>query len=125
MKQARRKDQTNENRLAPARRTRPALAPPEDLDAATFRLVSDEYLVLTFRSPVDLERFAKESALTPSEKAICTLVLRGHTNREIARSRGTSVGTIANQLSAIYRKLGVRSRGALGVIRPSPTKVRP
>ena len=52
--------------------------------------------------------------LTSSECAVLTLVLGGHSNAEVARVRGTSVRTIANQLAAIYQKLGVGSRRELG-----------
>jgi DNA-binding CsgD family transcriptional regulator len=39
--------------------------------------------------------------------------LRGASNQDIARTRGVSVRTVANQLAAVYRKLGVRSRAEL------------
>ena len=40
-------------------------------------------------------------------------VFRGASNAEIARHRGASVKTIANQLDTIYRKLAVTSRAEL------------
>jgi DNA-binding NarL/FixJ family response regulator len=48
--------------------------------------------------------------LTKAEKAVAALVLEGFSNREIARERGTSVRTIANQVAAIFRKLKVAAR---------------
>lgn len=32
----------------------------------------------------------------------------GHSNAEIARARGTSARTVANQLAGLFRKLGVQ-----------------
>jgi two-component system nitrate/nitrite response regulator NarL len=44
------------------------------------------------------------------EREIAGMVMRGLSNREIAAARGTSENTVANQLKAIFRKLGVASR---------------
>jgi len=51
--------------------------------------------------------------LTPSERDIVMRLFEGTSNREIARARGTSERTVANQLRCIYRKLGVFSRSEL------------
>jgi DNA-binding CsgD family transcriptional regulator len=56
---------------------------------------------------------ALPAALTPGERDIVTRLIEGASNREIARSRGTSERTVANQLKRIYRKLGVFSRAEL------------
>jgi DNA-binding NarL/FixJ family response regulator len=48
--------------------------------------------------------------LTRAEKDVAALVLEGMSNREIAKVRGTSVRTIANQVAAIFRKLKVTAR---------------
>jgi DNA-binding CsgD family transcriptional regulator len=53
------------------------------------------------------------STLTSTERAIVDLVLRGLPNQAIARMRGVSLGTVANQLTNVYRKLGVGSRREL------------
>ena len=50
------------------------------------------------------------ASLTPAERAIVRLVIAGQSNKEIAAHRGVSVKTVANQLAAIYDKLGVCSR---------------
>ena len=47
---------------------------------------------------------------TPAERAVTSLLLRGLSNAEIAAERGTSERTVANQIAAIFRKLGVCSR---------------
>lgn len=51
-----------------------------------------------------------DNGLTDAELAIAPLVAQGCTNEEIARVRGTAPRTVANQLAALYRKLGVTSR---------------
>src|SRR5690606_14771486 len=51
--------------------------------------------------------------LAAAERAVVELVLEGLGNAEIAGRRGVSVRTIANQLTKIYRKVGVRDRHEL------------
>ena len=51
--------------------------------------------------------------LTRTEGTIMRLILNGYSNSDIARARGKSVSTVANQAYAIYRKLGVNSRREL------------
>jgi DNA-binding CsgD family transcriptional regulator len=51
--------------------------------------------------------------LTESERAVARALLTGCSNAEIARARGTSRKTISNQLSMMYRKLGVENRERL------------
>jgi DNA-binding NarL/FixJ family response regulator len=41
------------------------------------------------------------------------LLIAGSTNRDIAMRRATSARTVANQVQAIFRKYGVRSRSEL------------
>lgn len=48
--------------------------------------------------------------LTIAEKDVAARVLEGFSNRDIARMRGTSVRTIANQVASIFRKLKVTAR---------------
>ena len=50
------------------------------------------------------------SALTPAERAVADGLLRGLSDREIAEARNCSRHTVAKHVTAIYRKLGVRSR---------------
>jgi DNA-binding CsgD family transcriptional regulator len=58
------------------------------------------------------------AALTPAESEVAALVLEARSNAEIARVRGASERTVANQVSSIFRKLGVRSRLELIVRAP-------
>ena len=48
--------------------------------------------------------------LTPAELEVARALARGASNATIARERGTSVHTVANQVASILRKLGVASR---------------
>lgn len=45
------------------------------------------------------------------------LVCAGHTNKEVAQALFLSVHTVEDNLSRIYRKLGVRSRTELAAAR--------
>lgn len=54
-----------------------------------------------------------QKELTHSEFLVARLAIEGKTHAEISRIRRTSKRTIANQLAAIFRKLGVSGRGEL------------
>ena len=51
--------------------------------------------------------------LPPAELAVVRGLLEGRNHREIATNRGTSTRTVANQLAAAFRRLGVSGRGSL------------
>jgi DNA-binding NarL/FixJ family response regulator len=53
------------------------------------------------------------SRLTRGEAEVLRMTIEGKTHLEIARDRGRSRRTVANQLAAIFRKLGVSGRAAL------------
>lgn len=55
-------------------------------------------------------------ALTDAEHEVARDAIDGLSNAEIARRRGRSARTIANQLASIYRKLGVTSRCELAAL---------
>ncbi len=55
-------------------------------------------------------------ALTDAEYDVARDAIEGFSNAEIARRRGRSARTVANQLASIYRKLGVTSRAELAAI---------
>jgi DNA-binding CsgD family transcriptional regulator len=51
--------------------------------------------------------------LTPAEREVALLLLKGLTHREIAEARRTTETTIRQQALAVYRKSGLRSRAEL------------
>ena len=60
-----------------------------------------------------VEGLGLDPRLTSAERQVVTGVLNGRTNAAIAMARRTSSRTVANQLAAVYRKLGVSSRWEL------------
>ncbi len=54
--------------------------------------------------------------LTATELKVARAAMAGASNAEIARQRGCSARTVANQLASAYRKLGVTSRLELVVV---------
>jgi DNA-binding CsgD family transcriptional regulator len=83
--------------------------PPSGLRAYRFLFKEDQYLVLSF--PVAAASLPEQ--LTDAERVVLREVLAGKSNAEIAHARGTSPRTVANQISSLYRKLGVASRAEL------------
>lgn len=61
--------------------------------------------------------------LSAAESKIVHEVLAGRRNKEIARGRGTSVRTVANQIGRAFRKLGVGSRAELCALAAAPVPV--
>jgi DNA-binding NarL/FixJ family response regulator len=60
--------------------------------------------------------------LTSAERVVVQRTLSGDSNREIARQRGRSEHTIANQLAAVYARFGVRGRTELAaLLGPAPS----
>ena len=51
--------------------------------------------------------------LTPGERQVIMLIFQGKSDAQIAKARGTSVRTVLNQLSSVFRKLGFKSRDEL------------
>lgn len=51
-----------------------------------------------------------DSALTPSEREVLALLAQGLDNRTIAQRLGKAEKTVRNQVSAVFDKLGVRTR---------------
>jgi DNA-binding CsgD family transcriptional regulator len=69
----------------------------------------EEYALLSFALPQP----ELPSGLTAAEQEVVKAVVRGESNREIAKGRGVSTNTVANQLRAVYGKLGVNTRHEL------------
>ena len=82
------------------------LPPPPGLEAYTFAVEGDEYAILGFTLP-ELEAPLE---LSPAERQVVQAVIEGNSNAAIAKARGTSVNTVANQLRSIYSKLKISNR---------------
>jgi DNA-binding CsgD family transcriptional regulator len=79
-------------------------------DLFSVRMGDRTFAVMSFAIP---SAASGGAALTPAETDVLALVLGGGSNRDIARARGTSERTVANQLASLFRKLAVRSRSEL------------
>jgi DNA-binding CsgD family transcriptional regulator len=77
--------------------------------AARFTFAGHRFLVLS--EPIASGE--QGAGLTQAEHEVASMVAQGRSNREIAAARNVSPATIANQLQAIYAKLGVGSRSAM------------
>lgn len=56
-----------------------------------------------------------DSDLNETERAVATLIARGHSNRMIAERLHLAHGTVKNTVSALLRKFGVHDRTALAL----------
>lgn len=65
------------------------------------------------RSPQIAPLIAKAHGLTDREAEVAGLVMRGFSNREIARELGISPYTVQDHIKALFSKVGVQSRGEL------------
>jgi DNA-binding NarL/FixJ family response regulator len=77
----------------------------EDPRVARLTVGSDELLVISLPG----QWSPPLPPLTPAERAVLAALLRGESRKAIARRRGTSHKTIANQISSLFRKLAVGS----------------
>ncbi len=64
----------------------------------------------------DAEELFLRKELTPRESAAALLIIKGLTNRDIAKIMGISEHTVANHVKQILRKFGVPSRKSLMAI---------
>jgi len=94
------------SRRPSSRETEPR--PPPGLSAETFELGNLQFVL--FELPLEL---GAPASFTPAERAVLRHIARGLSSREIARERGSSERTVANQLASMYRKLNVNSRQEL------------
>lgn len=83
-----------------------SIPPPHGLEAYTFDVAGDEYALLAFELP----EIAVPAGLSPAEREVVLAVAAGQSNAEIAKARGTSANTVANQLRSIYGKLKISNR---------------
>lgn len=88
-------------------------AVPADLRATTLEVGGVELLIVSY--PVEPNDLFADTSLTKAEAEVAELAIEGKSNAEIAAARDTSVRTVANQMAAILRKLGLGSRRELAV----------
>jgi DNA-binding NarL/FixJ family response regulator len=109
---------TGVSAVAVAVGSRPALKPsnaPEEgaapvfMSAERFRHDGRDWVILSY--PLIPRELWKP--LTQAERSVATLMLRGFSNDKLAAARCCSPHTVANQVTAIFRKLGVFSRAEL------------
>jgi DNA-binding NarL/FixJ family response regulator len=86
-----------------------AIPVPAALRSAEFVRDGVEYLVLSYGVVAP----PLPAVLTPAEQAVVRAILDGESNTAIARARGTSTRTVANQIAAIFDKVGASSRAEL------------
>lgn len=85
-------------------------APPPQMEVDVFEIEGVTLLVFSWTTgPARTDAFR----LTPAELDVLRGIAGGKGNAEIARTRGTSLRTIANQTASLFRKVGVCSRHEL------------
>jgi len=89
-----------------------AVARRPAIDGHRFTVAGEELAVLSISDPDPLAW----TELTPAERDICRLLLRGLSNPAIAEVRRRAINTIENQVAAIYRKLKINSRSELAAL---------
>jgi DNA-binding NarL/FixJ family response regulator len=60
----------------------------------------------------EIQKQFEEWQLTPAEREVGLLMLKGFSHRELAGLRGTTEATVRHQARAIYQKSGLPSRSA-------------
>jgi DNA-binding NarL/FixJ family response regulator len=79
---------------------------PFGLRASRVTIDGEDLAVFSFPLPPP----TLPNSLSVAECDVAIAVLEGLSNTEIARARGTSTRTVANQVASLLKKLGVRSR---------------
>jgi DNA-binding CsgD family transcriptional regulator len=108
--------------MASKRKTYDGGDPPEvpTPRVATFQLGTTQFAVLS----VPLGDGSAMARLTAGEREVAALAATGLSNAGIARCRGTSERTVANQMASILRKLRVGSRYELAALLALSTLVK-
>lgn len=105
----------------PSRRhTTPRLTPPTGFRSARLDYEGRAILVMSYEVP-DWEF---PPGLTVTEQAVLRAMLNGASQQEIAKARGVSYRTVANQIASAYGKLGVGSRAEVAALLRRPHKTR-
>ena len=75
--------------------------------------IEDQLKAAAGQFQVYLEQQFEEWALSPTERRVALLVIKGFSNAEIAGLRGTTESTVKSQITAIFRKANLTSRQQL------------
>ncbi len=89
---------------------------PDAFAAWWMRIGSDEFVLFEIPEPLRGPDGAGLPGLTAAEADVARYVLAGLSNAEVARRRGSSPRTVANQVARIFRKLGIASRNELSAL---------
>jgi DNA-binding NarL/FixJ family response regulator len=89
----------------------PRVPPPTGAVACDVSFDGDDYATLALKTP----KWRTPRGLTEAERAVAFALLGGATKEQVARERGTSTRTVANQITSIFAKLGVTSRIDLAI----------
>ena len=65
------------------------------------------------RNEAAMDKFFAKHQLSPREREIVLLLLKGRSNREIERTLFIAIGTVKNHVCHIYQKIGVKNRAQL------------
>jgi DNA-binding NarL/FixJ family response regulator len=76
------------------------------LRSSRLELWGAQYVVLSYPA----QRKALPADSTAAEREVALLIGRGFFSAEIAAARGVALRTVANQVAALFRKLGASSR---------------
>jgi DNA-binding NarL/FixJ family response regulator len=82
-------------------------SPPANLVAERFDVDGQEFVAFSWDAAAGIPQLEH---LSTAEREVCAMIVSGASNAEIARLRGTSARTVANQVAAIMKKLGAASR---------------
>lgn len=79
------------------------------LELTEFQVEGEEFAILSW--PLDAPSGPRPAfRCTDAERAVLRLLVDGASNVAIARARGCSPRTVANQVASLLRKAGARSR---------------
>ena len=81
-----------------------------DLELYELDVAGERFIVMSLPTGTSGNSYTQLSA---AEREVASDAAAGLSNAAIAKKRGRSARTIANQLASIYRKLGVASRAGL------------
>jgi DNA-binding NarL/FixJ family response regulator len=80
------------------------LTPPSGLKAETISAGGDSFVLFSWNADTEAPQ------LSEAEQDVLLRVANGESNRDIARARGVSPRTVANQVASLLRKLNASSR---------------